>query len=90
MSPRENIKIIGQIIVNVLYKDRLFVLRWVLINDKTKFTPLLGILLVECFNPIWRNFIEMKYIKNLVEQNKQVAVKSQVTRKVSKSVEINN
>lgn len=38
----ENVKVIGQMFVNVLYKDRSFVLPLVILNGKTKFTPLLG------------------------------------------------
>lgn len=52
---RENVIIVGQILVNVKYEKKQFMLLLVVLRSKSRFIPLLGRNWLNIFNPNWKN-----------------------------------
>lgn len=51
----ENVIIVGQILVNVKYEKKQFMLLLVVLRSKSRFIPLLGRNWLNIFNPNWKN-----------------------------------
>ena len=51
----QNVSIVGQIDVNVMYKNKVFKLPFVILDSLNKFTPLLGRNWLNVINPTWKN-----------------------------------
>ncbi|XP_024890191.1 uncharacterized protein LOC112466360 [Temnothorax curvispinosus] len=76
----EKVNVIGQITVSVEYQKKIFTLPLVVIDSKTKFTPLLGRNWLDILNPQWRQILDTDMLVEHTNLNKVFTHESETVK----------